>query len=543
MSAQLPRKGNPKGFPASTVTEITQANTLNQSYFYDIDLSGDHQEIYLPLNGSSAAAAIYGGVATSVPTTAPFTQQEPESKAKSEEKSSSPSATANWSTSLQTLLDKPPSALPQRLVLGGMVFCLAFAAWATFGKIDEVGHAQGRLVPKGEVYKIDPLEGGKVVSIAVKEGQSVKAGQVVVELDSQMAMGEVERLQQSLMAYQIELTQKQTLLEKAALEGRTRSQIAQAEAQAQQAAIAQSQAKTQAQEIAIAQNHQNAATKQQLLTQLQADAAAYQARQERLKPLLREGAISTEQVFQGEQALRDRQRSITQSQGELQQAQSESVRLQAQLQQARSESNQLQAGLSQKQAEGRRTQIEVQQQLQQLEVDMTQIKAKIAETQNLLTSAKTKLNQRFLYAPVDGVISSLNIRNTGEVLQPGQTVAEIAPKDAPLVLSAILPNREAGFVKTGMPVQVKLDAYPYQDYGIVSGKVTSVSPDTKTDDKFGSVYRVKIALNRNYVKSEQGQIQFKAGQTASADIVIRQHRIADIFLDPIRQLQKGGLSL
>jgi HlyD family secretion protein len=264
---------------------------------------------------------------------------------------------------------------------------------------------------------------------------------------------------------------------------------------------------------------------------------------DRLKPLVEAGAIATEQMFAAEQALRDRQRSITESQGELQQALTESERLQAELQQAQRESDRLQAGLLQKQAEGRSTQLEAQQKVQQLEVEMNQLKAKVAETQNLLTSAKAKLNQRFLYAPVDGTISSLNIPNIGEVIQPGQTLAEIAPQDVPLVLSASLPNQEAGFVKRGMPVQVKLEAYPYQDYGMVSGKVTSISPDTKPDERLGAVYQVEVALDRSHITANHQNIQLKAGETATAEIIIRRRRIADLLLDPIRQLQKGGINL
>jgi HlyD family secretion protein len=470
------------------------------------------------------------------------------------------------------MLDQPPSALPQRLILGGLVFCIAFGAWATFGEIDEVGHARGQLAPKGEVYKIDPLEMGKVVNIAVKEGQSVKAGQVLVELDTQLAAGEIARLQQLLTGYEIEFSQKQTLLEKVNLEAHTRSQIAQANAQSQQAAIAQAQAKAAATR-SLLEEHQTlvaaaqeriqglkplTAKAQALIEQREADVAAQKERVARLAPLLADGAISQELVFQAQQSLRDRQSAVTQSQltetantkeqlfqaeQSLRDRQSAITQSQGELQQTLAEAARLQAELTQKQAEGRRTQIEAQQQIQQLEVETTQLKAKINENKNLLTTARAKLKQRFLYAPVDGVVSSLNVRNTGEVVQPGQTVAQVAPQQVPLVLSASLPNREAGFVKTGMPVQIKLDAYPYQEYGIVSGQVTSISPDTKPDQQLGPVYRVEVALDRNYVTANNHPIEFKAGQTASAEIIIRRRRIADILLDPIRQLQKGGIDL
>ena len=129
------------------------------------------------------------------------------------------------------------------------------------------------------------------------------------------------------------------------------------------------------------------------------------------------------------------------------------------------------------------------------------------------------------------------------MVEPGQTIAKIAPADAPLVLSAKLPNQEAGFVEAGMSVQVKFDAYPYQDYGVVSGRVTAISPDAEMDERLGKVYEVEIALDRDHVATPDQLIRFKPGQTASADIVIRQRRIADVLLDPIRQLQQDGISL
>ena len=463
--------------------------------------------------GSPEATSIYGGVVSSVavPET-PVDSQDRVTYTKTEQP---PTNTANWSTSLQTVLDQPPSNLPHKMILGGMVFCLAFGAWAWLGQIEQVGHAQGLLIPKGEVYKIQPSDPGKVAMIGVKEGQAVKAGQMLMELDSQIAAGEVERLQQMQVEDKTQLSQMQGMIDRIRLEAQTRAEISNANTQAQKSAIAEANSKVN--------------TTRELLAQLQTDETAFKARLKRLTPFVEQGAIAKEQLFEAEQALRDRQRSITQNQGDLKQT--------------LAQANQLQAGLIQKQAEGSTAQIEAQQRIQQLKVEMTQLKGKIAETNNLLKSAKTKLGQRFLYAPVTGYVSSLNIRNTGEVVQPGQTIAEMAPENAPLVLSAILPNEEAGFVKVGMPVQVKFDAYPYQDYGVVPGKVISISPDAKKDEKLGAVYRVEVALETNFVTAKHQNIKFKAGQTANADIIIRRRRIADILLEPFRKLQKGGIDL
>jgi HlyD family secretion protein len=217
--------------------------------------------------------------------------------------------------------------------------------------------------------------------------------------------------------------------------------------------------------------------------------------------------------------------------------------MQGQLTEQMAEVDRLQAEASSKQAAARQTQLEKEQKIQQLEMELNQAKSKIAETKTLLAQAKNKLKQRFIYAPVTGVISALNIRNTGEVVQPGETIAEVTPNQAPLVLEVSLPNREAGFVKTGMPVQVKFDAFPYQNYGVIPGKVVSISPDAKTDERLGVFYRVEVSLDRDSVKANNQTWKLKAGQTATAEIVIRQRSIADILLDPLKQLQKGGMNL
>ncbi|MBA3922003.1 MAG: HlyD family efflux transporter periplasmic adaptor subunit [Nostocaceae cyanobacterium] len=473
--------------------------------------------------------------------------------------------TANWSLSLQTVLDQPPSALPRRLLAGGMAFCTAFAVWAWIGKIEEVGRGRGQLVPEGEVYKIHSIDIGKIVKIAVKEGQEVKKNQVVASLDTELAKNEVQGLHQQLTAEQMQLSQTQGLLERIRLEVDTRTAISTADEKAAKSTIATANAKLVATQMLVtqlqAQLSANNARRQrlepllakskELFQQRQTEVSAYQARLQRLKPLLADGAISRDLVFEAEQALRDRQTAITKNQleetpitsdrlFEAEQSAATNARTiiqsQGESKQTVTEINRFQAELVQRQAQGRLIQLEAQQKMQQMQVEITQLQGKIAETENLLKAAQAKLLQRFLYAPTDGVVSSLNIRRTGEVVQPGQTIAEISAQNAPLILVTVLPNREAGFVKVGASVQVKMDAYPYQNYGIISGKVISISPDAKPDDKLGSVYRVEVALNRHDITENHQKISLKAGQTASAEIIIRHRRIADLLLEPIKQL-------
>lgn len=430
------------------------------------------------------------------------------------DESTSTSLTHQWSASLQTVLDQPLPSLPSRLALGGTLFFLAFGAWAWFGQIDEVAIASGKLIPKGEVYKIHPVELGKVVNVAVKEGQTVKAGQLVVELDSDIAAKEVERLEKLLLSTRIELVQVESMFQQNRLQAETQAAIA-------EAAI-------QEQKVVINQTQLTAENAQAILGQLEEDATAQQQRLERLQPLKEAGAIPVDRLFEGEQMLRDRQRSITEAQGTLDKTHVETKRLQV--------------GLSERIANAKQMQLEAQQKLKELEVKLTELQSRYNETQVLLETAQAKLKQRYLYAPVSGVVLTLNVPRAGEVVQAGQAIAEVAPLGKPLVISAILPSYEAGFVKPGMPVQIKHGSYPYQDYGIIPGQVMTMSPDSKPDQQLGQVYRLEIKLHQTHIKTKEKSIQFKPGQTVTAEIVTRRRRIFDVIFDPLKKLQ-GNINL
>lgn len=642
-----PNSGNTPQLPLNPKAESASLNIEAA----DLNQAATAQEN--PTLTRSSFSSVYGGATASLDYNVRHLPTAPGSQDRGNQAASSTS----WSPSLQNMLDEPTSALPMRFLLAGMAFCVGFGSWAWLGQIEEVGRAQGQLIPQGEPYKVNPVVSGKVARLTVKEGDTVKAGQVMVELDSQIALNQVERLEKERASYQTQLIQTQSLIDKTRLEAQTNTAIADAKEKSQDAVLIQAKARVEGVQQTIAQAQGKvrtirqvllqmraeadafrsrrerlqplAARSQQLLAQmradadaskqrneqlkplpgitqelivkLQADAAAAKARVERLKPLVEEGALPKErladleqawrdreravteaqlaqenrtkeqmfqaeqalrdrqrailqtqlqedssvkeQLFQAEQALRDRQRGITQTEGELKQATAELDRIQAEVTQAEAELSRLQAERAQNQAEAQAVQLQNQQKIQQLEVQKTQMQAQIDQAEKQIANAKTELKQLAFTAPVDGTVLSMSIRNSGEVVQAGQIVAEVAPQNAPLVLNAKLPNREAGFVKTGMEVKVKLDSFPYQDYGIVSGKVISISPDSKPDQQLGSVYRVEIALDRQTVTDGRQTISFKPGQTATADIVTRRRRIADVLLDPLKQMQKSGLDL
>jgi len=420
-----------------------------------------------------------------------------------------------WSESIQAVLEQPPASLTQHLLISGLLFLGISVSWAWFGTVEDVSHAEGRLIPEGDVYKVQAVVEGEIAQIRVEEGQSIKTGQVIAELDLQLAQHEISRLEQQRTTYQIELSQLQGIIDRTHAELNTLQAIA--------------QANLQAQALEIEQSHINAVTSETVLGQLHEEHDAYEMRLDRLTPLVEAGALAEESLFDVEQSLRDRQQAITQQEGKLEET--------------HSEISQLNATFEQHQAEAERHVLEMQQKLQQLEIDASELQAQIKETEIELNKARTQTEQMRLQAPVEGVISDLTIQNIGEVVQPGTTVVEIAPSDTPLVLSANLPSSEAGLVSSGMLVQIKFDAFPYQDYGVISGEVVAVSPDSEVDEQLGTIYTVEIQLEQDYVEHEGKAVELRAGQTANAEIIIRKRRILDILFDPFRKLKEGGITL
>jgi hemolysin D len=418
-----------------------------------------------------------------------------------------------WSGALQSLLDQPASSLPLQLTLAGLGFLGACAAWAYLGQIDEVAKATGKLVPQGEVFKVNSVETGKIERLLVTEGQAVKVGEALAELDTEVTAKELERLNLLLSSIQTEIRQTASIADRTRLEAESRATLA--------------EQMIQAHEVTLRQNVATADTSAAMLDQLQQDARAKADRVDRLRPLSEAGAISRESVFDMEATLRDRQRSITESQGALKRAQGDADRLQVEM--------------AQKQTEARQARLAGQQQVQQLAIKQTELSSKVQETQSLIESAQAKLKHRQIYATASGLISNLSVHNAGEVVQAGQPLAEIIPQDKPLILSVAMPSQSAGFLRVGMNAKVKLDAYAYQDYGVIEGKVVRMAPDSKTSEQLGTVYRVDVEIDRSHIQARGKTIPFKPGQTGTAEVITRQRRLMDVFLDPFKKMQDMSL--
>jgi len=162
---------------------------------------------------------------------------------------------------------------------------------------------------------------------------------------------------------------------------------------------------------------------------------------------------------------------------------------------------------------------------------------RIARLQSDISAAEKMLRHTTIIAPASGTVTSIGVRGAGEVLQQGQTVATIAPGDVPLVIEALLPNKDIAFIEQGLPAKLKFEALPFQDYGIVDGTVIAISPDAVTDKDHNSYYKVTIAPSKTRIATREGGVTLRSGLSVRAEIVTEQKTVLSLLFEPARKLE------
>ncbi|MCV3212306.1 HlyD family efflux transporter periplasmic adaptor subunit [Plectonema radiosum NIES-515] len=468
----------------------------------------------------------------------------------------------------EELLDALPRVWTRGVLYVLVGFAFVLLPWATLSKVDETGSARGRIEPKGATQKLDTSIGGSVKAVRVKEGDTVKAGQVLLELESDILETEMQQAKEKLQGLrnqvgQLDVIKKQLELTLGVQEQQNRSQglekISQVNQAKQnldakqsiynlqklekQALLSQAQ-----QQISTTQNDEKSAQNRLIIDSRQV---------ERFSQLVNDGAVSTNQVDQLKKEEQESKRLYEKAKSDIKQAElrltEEQNRYQSTMSQLGSDIKQANLRLQEEQNShqsllqtGKLAMLRNQQQVKDLDTQIGTLKSQIAQAGSQVTSLELQMQQRIVRSPIDGVIFEFPTTKPGAVVQPGQRIAQIAPKNTNFALKAQIPSQDSGFLKVGMPVKIKFDAYPFQEYGIVQGKLTWISPDSKvsqTPQGNAENFDLEITIDQQYIQNGKKRIPLSAGQTANAEVIIRQRRVIDFVLDPFKKLQKGGLEM
>lgn len=163
--------------------------------------------------------------------------------------------------------------------------------------------------------------------------------------------------------------------------------------------------------------------------------------------------------------------------------------------------------------------------------EMGRLNAALAEVRNKRIQIE-KMKQ-ILKSPTDGYVGQIFVHTEGGVVQPAEKILSIVPKDAKLQVKAMVFNQDIGFVKTSMPVTIKLDTYNFQKYGTLEGVVKVVSPNSIQDEKLGSVFETYIDLKSTELMVEGKKEKIKIGMSTTNEIKIGKRRIIEFFIYPL----------
>ncbi|MHB1085480.1 MAG: HlyD family type I secretion periplasmic adaptor subunit [Thiobacillus sp.] len=423
------------------------------------------------------------------------------------------------------LRDTPVHPAPRVALWLIMGFAVIVVLWATFGRIDVVATAVGKIIPNDRTKVIQSMETAVVKSIHVHDGQEVQPGQVLIELDATAAAADTERLHNEVQTARLEALRAQAML-KAIATGKPPRLEANYRADAARLRIEQSQLTGQYQEYQarqlqlqdeIVRRQAERQTTQAQVTKLEQTVPIARKRAEDYRKLVNEKFMSQHGFLEREQTRIEQEQDLASSRSRI-----------AEIRAALAEVQQQQATLT---AETRRQLLD--------QHNLADQKAASLEQERVKAEQRGRLMH--LTAPVAGTVQQLAVHTVGGVVTPAQPLMMIVPKENVLEVEAMLPNKDIGFVNPGQAAEVKVETFPFTKYGTLHGTITQVSSDAIQDDKLGLIYSTRVKLARDTIRVENKTVRLSPGMAVTVEVRTGTRRVIEYFLSPLMQVSSESL--
>jgi len=466
------------------------------------------------------------------------------------------------------ILETPPSPLP---VASMLTICAVFAAalaWSFFGKLDVHAVAPGKIETAGRAKTIQPFDSGKVAAIHVTNGQMVKAGEVLLELDPAEAQADADAARSTRnealaetarRAYEVEVAKDIAGREDDKTpRGFERQAVAQAQAKAESAVGFAAEVPP---EIRLRQRSVLNADLDSLADQLSAldkQIAQKEATRQRLGMSI---AFEDQLMTTLADRVKTREDAISLKVGtkiNLYDAKEELQKSQSQLASDQGQLIETEAALGELRSEKLKT---ISQFVADNENKGVDASRKAEDAKQGLSKAAAKLGRTRLTAPIDGVAQQLSVTTIGQVVTTGQQLLLVAPAGGPLQVEALVANLDIGFVKLGQQAVVKVDAFPFTRFGTLSGKVVRIAheavneteakraladvttpanaapPQTSAPGQPDSfVFPVTIELTNASMRIADADMPLNPGMTVTAEIKTDSRRVIEYLLSPLAKI-------
>ena len=434
------------------------------------------------------------------------------------------------------ILSAEPWRFAEAIVITMVALVFSALVWSFFGRADSIVTAQGTLVPASEVRRVYAPIDGELTDIYIAEGQPVSKGDVVARLN---ARGAIEAATNALQA-QLKLgdaerefrefPEKKALLERRAAALKQAMEVEESQHQKRLAEGTSKLLEGQRAQVQEARSLLDDARRTRDAAKEEADKYA------RLFAMTGGGGVSQLQVEGKKNALLAAENALRVAQSRLNEL---AARQSLETSQARAQLETSGQGA---------TSLRLQYEAAAKEVENAEEKVRLqVQTARLVSDAAARIrfenidkdNFLLILAPVAGVVTDVTSTQPGDKVQANTPLGGIAPKDARPLLKVEIAEHDRAFLKEGLPVKLKFNAFPYQRYGLINGTLESISPATKpAQANKQPVYEGKVALEKDHYLVEENKYPLRYGMTATAEIVVRKRRLIDLALDPFRHI--GG---
>jgi adhesin transport system membrane fusion protein len=420
------------------------------------------------------------------------------------------------------VLEDTPHKLRSVLIFW-MVTVFIFFLWAALAPIDEIVRGDGKVIPGGENQMIQHLEGGMVSAIMVKEGQKVKADDVLLKIDNLKSSSTYDSSQYK--------------------SAELRARIVRLRAESTGGVFAPSAADMQAIPMQIMQERSlYTSNKERLESQISSLNDQYQQKQNELLEaqghiseqkhaldLIREEvAISEPMVAQG-----------IKPRVEFLKLQREYSDVNERYNAVRSSIPRLKSAINEISSKIREARSEY---VSKARLDLNEASTEVQRVGAESSALADQVTRTVIKSPINGIVQKLYVNTVGGVIKPGDNLIEIVPTEGGLLIEAKVKPADIAFIYPGQKAVIKVTAYDFSVYGSLNGAVSTISPDTETDEKQNVYYVVRIQTNKKYLGTKEKPLKIIPGMMVNVDVITGQKTVLEYMLKPLLKAKQYTFS-
>lgn len=437
-----------------------------------------------------------------------------------------------WHDPLQLIQNNPPSQIGRIVLWSVSILIFILLAWAAFGKLDIIASTEGKLVPQTLVKIVQPAESGIIKELLVNEGDVVKAGQVIARLDTTLANADQKSAQHDLQTHTMQARRITAELNDSPMLPQTGDNpTLYAQIHSQYLAHRKALTDSLEQEQAVLEKTEHERT----------SAIEILKKYEQILPSQKKAADSFQELekdgFVTNSISAEKQRAAIETTKNLDAQQASVAALNATIQAQRKRITQLNSNYR-----------------ADLQRELAEIQQKIGQGQPTLDKSIYRQGLMELKAPQDGTIKDIATTTVGAVVQPGTVVMTLVPKDEQLYADVNIKNEDVGFVEVGQTVQIKIATYPFQRFGMLTGKLTHISVDateinkpsttnnansnSSNDNPTSTIatYKARIQLDQQHLIDAQGKKHLLSpGMQVVAEINQGKRTVLEYLLSPVQK--------